>query len=1700
MEGKLLQKLIAVVLVICLTAVNFIFVATSAVYAVSNSINLANGDIVFKAYFKYDDNGTIHNVSETTAHMSEGGKLYLSLKLNEGVALKGGNVEIEYANFKIDESKVSKTYVDNISIKDGKINVALKDISYTDTANDAIEIELPIMFEEADEIPTSYFSMTNKYTLTGDYYKSSVKGTKIKDNNTVNTILTWKENSVGMNWNGSFEKVIYLKDKTLVQAKFESNYKDVYSPKETEKFTVNVPEIEIPSKDDKTKKEKVRPSSYAILMNGIKVDEDKITDDVVKANDTENTEKNEKEISVGTDFVKNNKIAWTNSGDTYKVIYVFDNVTDLPEPVVLNAKISTKLYGREKVFDKEINNVYSNEEEGSIVTVTAESLSKDVYKGYMYANSDETAYLEKYDVEFSYIDGLETKIELKEDNFKTENDKTVSTNNQTEYKEIRINKEKLVKVLGEKGTLQILPDNKNINTITVDSTREADENGDVVITAKELDGANNVTINVVNAENEGTLTIIAQKAIKGNANQSKDTLKDVTEVETKVEVTNNQEEDKKEETTTTTELKETKTEATLEMSNDNCLSTTAENEVEFLATLKTGTMDTDLLKQPTIKMIFPRDVESIDLSSVSALYAEQELEIENAEVIDETVDGTKVKAILVKLKGEQINYKNKAIEGIKITINAKIKLNKMSTSKETNIKMIYTNENSVEKEFTTDTKVSIQAPYGLITNSDLNAFFEVAGKPGKQTLTLEIVNNYNTAINDLAIIGIMPKTGASKEDFENELRADYKEVTSVNTAIQASNVNEMKIEYSKDGKEWTDSIENATKYRVIPAKNKLDAGEKITLRYTITVDTILHEFQISYTSEGTEKVQDLKMNKMESGTNKGDDNTSSKDDSNKEENKDDNKKGGTQTQEPTRTTLVENNEKITITKKAVTGNTTLNDGDEVTAGQVIRYTYQITNNSNEPIENVVFRANHENANIFEEVTGKQQLSTNVDEEVEFTKEQEIEGKSEYVDEIGTIEAGKTKVVTYQVRIKDNATTTKATINLTGDGIDEINDETTNTVKTAELKLTISNNLSKEYPIKQGKIFANTLAIKNNTDSKLNNILVSITIPKELEFYELYDFENTNNYTLVQGDKNYVVFTLNELAGNTTKNMMLSLKMVAKEPEKTTRQLQYQAQVNQNIYYSNQAQVTMESNITTQVKAGQTANISDEVVKTGDKLTYTIVAKNAGSIKDVITIKDFVPEAAVVKKVSYKIGNETTNVENIEDNKVIVMVELDPDEQVVLTIETEIDESKTGKETITNFATVSGERAPQEVKTKEITHKLQANIKQEETKQEDNKQDENKQDNKEDNKQENKQDGTEKVDEEKQKISGTAEVKEIISGKVWLDANKNGIRESSEKTLSGIPVYLADVKTGDYVKDDNGNKLETTTNDKGEYTFSGITDGKYVVIFKFDNVKYRNTEYRVKSATEMTNSDIITSKLSSVNDNINYGVTDTLVLNGKSLENIDAGLIENEVFDLTLNKYITKATVQNSAGTVVKQYNKEQLAKLEIDAKNLVGSTVLVEYTIEITNNGEIAGYANELIDYIPVDLTFSSEMNKDWYISTDGNLHTQALSKQLIEPGKSVTTKLTLVKTMTENNTGLTLNKAEIIKSSNELAIPDKDINTKSGSTSNAKGTTTQSKPNEAELIVSVRTGVEYTVGIIVAIITLSATGIVIYTKKRKEA
>lgn len=1590
MKGKLLQKLIAVALVLCMTATNFIFVAASTVYALSATAELEGGNVVFEAYFKSEDK----KATQKTANISQGEKLYLSLELKAG-KLQEGKIKINNANFKIVENAVNSKFINSVNTQTNEI--ALNEISYNDSKQGAIELEIPIKFEEADKVNTAYFEMENNITLSGKYFNSSETGKNIQSN-PINTKLIWSESNVSVGWNANIEKVIYLENKTLVQASIKSTYKDTYFPKESEKITINIPKVN-----------NITPT-YTILADGDKVDINKITNSV-----TDQT------VSFTNEFKNGENIVWNKSGNTYKVIYEFEGINRLEDPLQLKASLETKLLGRDKMVSKELN-FNSNVPQGTIASVDAKSISGEVYKGYMYANSDETVYEEEYNMELSSVKDLKSTLELQEDNFKTENG-NISTNGKTQYKEIKINKAKLASVLGKNGKLEIVPSNKNLSSIIVDANTQADANGNIVIKENQISGSHNVTLNVISAENEGTLKITVKKAIIGNAGYNKEILKTINAIETTVKsYTNNL--DKVSNAVAVTPLKETVTKATIEMNNNNILSTLNTNNIEFVATIKTGTMDTDLLKAPTIKIILPDEVEKIELTSKSsALYVGEELKVKSTEVVDNG------KAILVKLDGEQFKYNNKLMESIKITVYANVTLNKSAVSRENaEVLMEYTNENSADKKYTASTKVNIQAPYGLMTEAVVNCSFETTDK-GIEILKTRITNNYEKPIEEIALIGKIPNVKKSKDEFEKYLKDNLK------TTLKETNV---EVKYSQDGEEFNDNFENAKNYKVIFKNTKLATGEKLTISYQIETNKILSEFKIAYIYEGIEKVQDLKIDKISSNTK----------------------------EEPEEKPEVVEKDKLVIGMNAKTQEGEITENTTLLQNQVIRYTYKIKNNSNENISNVNLKVKHENGNIFEERTEQQVNTAKPDEQLNFTFEVETD-KSEKEFAIGTLKAGETREITYQVRIKEDAKTLKTTVEVSAKDIETIKIEKENKVDVSPVKLEITNNVAKEYPLQAGKIFANTITVKNTSNETLKDIKVSVVIPKGLKFYELYEVEQNNNFKVIQQDDNYIVFNINELASGATKDMLLSLNTIEEKVTNQLKELKYEVTIGDKTYYSNNVTVRVIDKQVSHIEAKLTSNI-EGIVKTGDKLIYTLNIKNVSNVSDCIIINDIVPDAAVIQKAYYVIDNKQTDINNIEDNVVVEQIVLEAGKQIDLYIETQIDEEKTGREQITNEVKISGNFIEEEVR-KEITHKLKANQKQEDEKPE----------------------TAEEKDPTKPAVEGDVNVNGTISGVVWLDENKNGIRETSEKLLSNIKVSLANVETKEYIKDEQGNKIEVLTNENGEYKFENVKSGKYIVIFRFDNAKYRNTEYRVSGAPDNVNSDIITSKILSDNDDVKYGLTDTLELKDKSLENIDAGFIENEIFDLTLNKYITKVTVQNSSGTVTKQYSKEQLAKIEIDAKNLAASTVLVEYAIEIKNEGEIAGYANEIVDYIPKDLSFSSQINKDWYISTDGNLHTTALAKELINPGESKIITLTLVKTMTENNTGLTTNKAEIIKSSNELAIPDKDLK----SDNNVQN---QDATRTAEVIVSIRTGVGTTIGIIVAILAVTTTGIVVFTKMRK--
>ena len=320
---------------------------------------------------------------------------------------------------------------------------------------------------------------------------------------------------------------------------------------------------------------------------------------------------------------------------------------------------------------------------------------------------------------------------------------------------------------------------------------------------------------------------------------------------------------------------------------------------------------------------------------------------------------------------------------------------------------------------------------------------------------------------------------------------------------------------------------------------------------------------------------------------------------------------------------------------------------------------------------------------------------------------------------------------------------------------------------------------------------------------------------------------------------------------------------------------------------------------------------------------------------------------------------------------------------------------------------------------------------------------------------------------------------MISGTAWIDENENGQKDATEKLLEGIKVKLLDATTNEYAKDSNGNIIETTTNSEGFYAFTKVAKGQYLVVFEYDTTAYKVTGYEASGAKQGNTSKAIEKTLTIDGKEEKVGVTEKIDLT-TNVASINIGLVQAKKYDMQLDKYVTKVTVQNSK-TASTDYTDAKLAKQEINAKEVNSTTVVVEYTIRVTNKGEVPGYIKKIADYLSSDYKFSSELNKDWY--QDGNnVYCTSLADTKINPGESKDVKLTVIKQMKENNTGLVNNTAEIVSSYNELGLTD--INSTEGN--KVKG---ENDMSSADVIISIKTGQVVTT-VILVITTIIMLGV----------
>ncbi len=218
-------------------------------------------------------------------------------------------------------------------------------------------------------------------------------------------------------------------------------------------------------------------------------------------------------------------------------------------------------------------------------------------------------------------------------------------------------------------------------------------------------------------------------------------------------------------------------------------------------------------------------------------------------------------------------------------------------------------------------------------------------------------------------------------------------------------------------------------------------------------------------------------------------------------------------------------------------------------------------------------------------------------------------------------------------------------------------------------------------------------------------------------------------------------------------------------------------------------------------------------------------------------------------------------------------------------------------------------------------------------------------------------------------------------------------------------------------------------------------------------------------------------------------------NGKEEEDdIDIEKIKVKYFDLSLKKWVTESIVTYNGKTTVTKTghtgdeNPEAPAKVELKSKDISKTSVKFKFNIKVTNEGEIAGYAKELIDYIPEGLKFVQADNPNWR-EEDGKVLTNQLKDTLLQPGESATVEIILTWINGKDNLGLKTNWAEIYEDYNEYDSPDID-STPGNKIEN------EDDIDQAPVILSVVTGsIPTYITLMLASISMVAGGVILIKK-----
>ena len=1677
MLKKKLNKLMAIILIFILTFTNFAFVTesyASSFFDVLLGNNPGSDNVTFKAFFEMENGEEKREKTSSVNNQDLVIRINLSVEntgyLKDGIIEIKENAENPKLNFVIKPIEELPEFVQSIE----ENVIVLKQIT---NSENVLELVLPIEYKNNEYFDSRDLSKDVVVSFTGTYVDGNGEENIVTNDESLK--LTWsdyREATVTT----SLEKFIDYGKGIIVQTKIlvDSSVEDVKTlPLERTNLNIKVPEYmgQLPSKitvsanstkgtngedygeavfsgdswsyneEDSTISINVYNSEKTFVIN-------KYEDDLIQ-----NEEENMEEIS-----------GYYNVPgiDEYLITYTYEDAQIVEEATTITSEVEANIYVLSENVQEPFNVVETveytlDESIGDIVSLSEEGLTADVSKAYFYINKniDENKYELEIDsksiINISYKD-IVKNIQIKDIDYLYIDKQGGSISNEDiYYKKISVNIENFKEILGRDGLITVYDNIGNIIGY-LGSTEKVTENAENMVQDEtqfiETETEYILMINSAHSKLkietsapiiEGNLTIRTIKGIQ-DINKDKLTILNIDHIVNNVEISAKYDyvEDYVDVETAnyTVNLIDTQTKPTIELDRTTLKTLELNEDVLLTIRLNNESVESDIYGNSIFIVEFPEYVEGVEVKEIGMINPDG-LQIKSQEV-----EGNK---LTIKIEGKQNDINpGTASGGANIQVTLDIKVNEFTPIVSGEIKLKTENEESTNlyNNGETETSVSFSAPTGVISvtnyynynsSGEMTSSLISNGENGvldiysdAKTVKNEILimNNNSNVVSNVKILGRIPFVGV--KDITNGDTLGTTIDTTLYRAISSDgNDGLFRIFYSEkedatneldnESNGWSENsetLDNIKSFLIIPEDEDyvLSAGQQLRFSYDFVIPQGLPHNEFVYSTFVTY--------------------------------------------------YRELSEIATINKTSIPDKIGLTTGvgpefdiqinplkDTVRLYEEFQVDVIVRNIGENKAENISVEFPIPRHTKFERlIINNEELTSNYDEsnkKIQVNKEElEINGEIQFsviLTVSKTANANQGEYSTISTKVLISAKDLDAVLEAKGRDINLLN---------AEVRIDFYNSIyNEENLIKNiGDKATYSISARNLKVDDLENAVLKINIPDELKLvkYEAKKYDKNNN-EIEELNSNYdqnnkiITVDINRLGSLERAGVSLETEVEGMAAELSQVEIFLTAELTgTNIEKYNMTKKL--SNVgRSEIKiVEESSNKPNKFITEGESIEYYYRIVNKGSVMAKnFKIKDIIPDKIKVNKIKYGIGSSqiTKNVFSKEDVEIITNIL--PEQELNVTLYGKVESIGDSTEVnIKNYSVYSSVDTAEDT-TDGIEHTIEQSPNRHSSSK-NNSSNRNNNSNNSTNNQNNNYVST-------YKITGTA----------WLDDNRDGARNATEKLIRGITVKLIESQTGNLIQ-------TVATDSTGNYTFTGIKDGNYLAIFEFDTDTYTVTAFKKNGVLENMNSDVFLTDIIQEGKTKKGAVTETIVISGGSQSGIDLGLIYAKTFDLKLDKSISKVTVQTINGTETENYNNIKFAKTEIGAKYLAGSTVYVEYEIKVTNIGDIPGYAKKVVDYLPEGMTFNSTLgsNSAWYTGTDGNLYTEQLSNKLLAKGESASFKLVLTRHMTEDNTDIVNNNAEIYEEYNTQGYEDN--NSKAGN--KAQG---ENDMSSADIAIMVKTG-----------------------------